>query len=553
MTDFLRLVGSSISSGVWSAGEGALDLLKPASSFLLELPRLSINSVSSLLSSTGSGVWLLLSQAWTRTSTQTQPSPSLNYDLLLEKILSSPRFHSAVSSVANSKVEAETEKFRTEISELIQSLEAGREEGGGVTSEEIQSKIESIKAEVTEKIKLMTEEFLRSNLRMQEEISVDQTAHIESLKEKYNALVVESETFQKDMTAQTDTSERINTELKQEIESLKSQISALELEQKDLSQTLQGCCRNQSSVEFTVEQYFSGLLQSVTNTTKTTASVNNQTLAGWVNTFFLAKSELEAKLDVVRAGLEQRLQEEVGQARQGAGEEARQAAEQIMEGVANTLRREFQQRINQTESQVGGAGGLTREEVVNIVKNALIQYDADKTGMFDYALETAGGSVISTRCTQTYVQRTAMYSIFGIPIWYPSNNPRTVIQPGVQPGECWAFKGSTGYIVIKLSDAVVPTRFSMEHISRSMSPSGKIDSAPREFEVVGLRSEKDNDPVQLGSYTYDQSQDPLQYFEVQFPTKESFPYIELDIKSNHGNLNYTCLYRFRVHGVSPSP
>merc|ERR550539_1263415 len=235
--------------------------------------------------------------------------------------------------------------------------------------------------------------------------------------------------------------------------------------------------------------------------------------------------------------------------RREAGEEARQTAEQIMESVSNTLRLEFQQRINQTESKAGVAPCLTREEVSQIVKNALIQYDADKTGMFDYALETAGGSVISTRCTQTYVQRTAMYSIFGIPIWYPSNNPRTVIQPGVQPGECWAFKGSTGYIVIKLSDAVVPSRFSMEHISKSMSPSGKIDSAPREFQVFGLRSEKDNNPVDLGTYEYSETQEPLQYFEVQFPTKESFPYIELDIKSNHGNLNYTCLYRFRVHGA----
>ena len=154
-------------------------------------------------------------------------------------------------------------------------------------------------------------------------------------------------------------------------------------------------------------------------------------MAGWINTFFLARSELEAKLDGVSAGIEARMKEElVGEGRKVAGEEARQTAEQIMESVTNTLRLEFQQRINQTDTKTGESG-LTREEVVQIVKNALIQYDADKTGMFDYALETAGGSVISTRCTQTYVQRTAMYSIFGIPVWYPSNNPRTVIQPGI--------------------------------------------------------------------------------------------------------------------------
>merc|ERR1711902_348945 len=209
-----------------------------------------------------------------------------------------------------------------------------------------------------------------------------------------------------------------------------------------------------------------------------------------------------------------------------------------MDTVSNNIRSEYAQKLKEAQENKTDlpSGGLSKEEVFKIVKNALIQYDADKTGMFDYALETAGGSVGSTRCTETFVQKTAMYSIFGIPIWYPSNNPRTIIQPGVQPGECWAFKGSSGYIVIQLSEPIVPTRFSMELISKSISPSGKIVSAPKDFVVYGLRSEKDLNPVKLGSYSYSQDLDPLQYFEVEFPSKEAFPYVELDIMSNHGNV-----------------
>jgi SUN domain-containing protein 1/2 len=190
-----------------------------------------------------------------------------------------------------------------------------------------------------------------------------------------------------------------------------------------------------------------------------------------------------------------------------------------------------------------------RDEVQRLIRSALVRYDADKTGSFDYALETAGGSVVSTRCTETFYSNTAAWTLFGIPLWRPSNNPRTAIQPGVLPGECWAFKGSRGYLVIGLSVPVVPTRFSLEHIPRSMSPSGAIDSAPREFTVLGLRMELDPSPIVLGTYAYDVEGEPLQTFDVQHDAGlERFSIVQLDILSNHGNMKYTCLYRFRVHG-----
>ncbi len=63
-----------------------------------------------------------------------------------------------------------------------------------------------------------------------------------------------------------------------------------------------------------------------------------------------------------------------------------------------------------------------------MIRDALLLYGADKTGQPDYALESAGGSVISTRCSETYHRRTAQLSLFGIPLWYASNSPRSVIQ-----------------------------------------------------------------------------------------------------------------------------
>lgn len=126
----------------------------------------------------------------------------------------------------------------------------------------------------------------------------------------------------------------------------------------------------------------------------------------------------------------------------------------------------------------------------------------------DFSCKPAGGSILSTRCSETYETKTALMSLFGLPLWYFSQSPRVVIQvsftvietilivklglifskhlplqPDVYPGNCWAFKGSQGYLVIRLSLKIVPTSFCLEHIPKTLSPTGNITSAPRDFTV----------------------------------------------------------------------
>lgn len=36
--------------------------------------------------------------------------------------------------------------------------------------------------------------------------------------------------------------------------------------------------------------------------------------------------------------------------------------------------------------------------------------------------------MVSVRCSKTYFRKTALFSVFGIPLWYISNSARTVIQ-----------------------------------------------------------------------------------------------------------------------------
>lgn len=188
------------------------------------------------------------------------------------------------------------------------------------------------------------------------------------------------------------------------------------------------------------------------------------------------------------------------------------------------------------------------EKYINeLIQRAIEIYDADKTGKPDFALESQGGIILSTRCTETKTAN-AQFSIFGIPLWHASRSPRTVIQPGVHPGECWAFPGSTGYLVIQLSKRILVTGFTLEHIPRSLASNGTIDSAPKDFGVWALHRESDPEPRFLGEFRYDDQGSSVQYFEA-IRLDEPYQIVELKILSNHGKMDYTCLYRFRVHGI----
>lgn len=266
---------------------------------------------------------------------------------------------------------------------------------------------------------------------------------------------------------------------------------------------------------------------------------NQQDILSWLHSIFVAKQDLETRLNNVTINMN---------ANVAAMLES--SAARIMDSVTEKINRMLKQRMQniQMNQNIGMNSALSDSQVHRIVKDALAIYDADKTGLVDYALEPSGGQILSTRCTENYNMRTAVVSVLGIPLWYPSNTPRVVITPGVVPGECWAFQNFPGFLLIQLSTHVKVSAFSLEHIPQALAPGGVRDSAPKVFTAWGLKLENDRDPWNFGSYTYSLNDSSIQYFAVE---NEAPPVnlVELRIESNHGNLNYTCLYRFRVHGV----
>lgn len=250
-----------------------------------------------------------------------------------------------------------------------------------------------------------------------------------------------------------------------------------------------------------------------------------ESLLQWISDHFVSTSELQTSLSALESSILGNL------------------SLQVEEGQSPS-----KETITKTVLNAVGEAGLSEEHVQLIVTNAIKLYSEDRIGMVDYALESGGGSIISTRCSESFNTKTALLSLFGLPLWYFSQSPRVVIQPEVHPGNCWAFKGSTGYIVIGLSMKIVPTAFTLEHVAKSLSPTGNISSAPREFNVYGLDDEQQEEGQLLGQYVYEEDGDSLQTFLVSDEVSSGFQIIEMRVLSNWGNPEYTCVYRFRVHG-----
>ncbi|KAM8888984.1 SUN domain-containing protein 1-like isoform 2-T2 [Synchiropus picturatus] len=236
---------------------------------------------------------------------------------------------------------------------------------------------------------------------------------------------------------------------------------------------------------------------------------------------------------------------------------SKEDVEQAVESLGHRLLQDVDQQlqVHHKESDRDSflqTSGVTREEVNTILTDALRTFSQDKIGLADYALESGGGSILNSLCSETYETKAALLSLFGVPLWYFSQSPRVVIQPEVQPGNCWAFRGSTGYLTIRLSMKIFPTMVSLEHIPKSLAPGGTLSSAPRDFNVYGL-DEADEEPgVLLGTFTYDQDGESLQSFSVAV-SAGAFQIIKVHVLSNWGHQDYTCMYRFRVHGSPAQP
>ncbi|XP_021570650.1 SUN domain-containing protein 3 [Carlito syrichta] len=165
------------------------------------------------------------------------------------------------------------------------------------------------------------------------------------------------------------------------------------------------------------------------------------------------------------------------------------------------------------------------EEMSNLVNYVLKRWREDQVQMADYALKSAGASIIEAETSESYKNTKAKLYWHGIGLLNYEMPPDIILQPDVYPGKCWAFPGSQGHTLIKLAKKIIPTAVTMEHISEKVSPSGNISSAPREFSVYGIMK-KCEEEIFLGQFIYNKTGSTVQTFVLQSPRHPRWSHLE---------------------------
>ena len=264
--------------------------------------------------------------------------------------------------------------------------------------------------------------------------------------------------------------------------------------------------------------------------------------------------------------------------------------------VLEKVRRQ-QDMYEQSGSWKHPADAMDLDTVRGLIDAALAKYSADEIARADYAQYTAGARVIPQLTSPTHEVRVNGPDVHGIfsmlhhlvplPTWFGGKGgsavhtvrgrmPVVALHHDTAPGMCWPFAGSQGQLGIQLVRRIHVTAVTIDHVPGVLAVDG-MASAPRDMEVWGVvetdeerrrvarwrraqshtNAELDPSPVPpspahvyLGSFSYDtRASAAIQTFPVSAPGLDvGFRAVQLNVLSNHGQRDFTCLYRVRVHG-----
>ena len=446
---------------------------------------------------------------------------NLDYDILLDNILSSDRFRLIVDKVSSDKLNSFELALKDQIVAEINSLNRPAEisqnfdEVMAQTRRGFSAELEKSMADIKQQLDFTVLEIKQDTKAKELDTQINQ------LKLKLEEIILKIDSSQ----------HKPDEKISAEVEVLKDKLRALEVNGEATAADIRKCCQDNSKIDLVTHNKVEEMMKQLKVT---------------LEDKMISKTELDAKI----AETEAKALDSLASYKHKIVEETKQEIESLMSSKVIDLQNNLEAEVVTVSSasvNVSEPSSKPGLDVKKIVREALTKYDADKTGLFDFALETAGGSILSTKCTEPYQVTTGVLSVWGIPFWWDTNSPRTILQPGTSPGQCWAFRGSQGSVLVQLSSPIHITAVSIEHISSLLSPDGNIYSAPSHMSLSGVRREEETVTTLL-NFTYSATGEPVQTFWLPGPSEETWQLVELAVHNNHGHPDYTCLYRLRVHG-----
>ncbi|XP_073736391.1 SUN domain-containing protein 5 isoform X4 [Callorhinus ursinus] len=169
----------------------------------------------------------------------------------------------------------------------------------------------------------------------------------------------------------------------------------------------------------------------------------------------------------------------------------------------------------------------------------------------DFALKSIGASIDFEQTSATYNHDKARSYWNWIRLWNYAQPPDVILEPNMTPGNCWAFSGDRGQVTIRLAQKVYLSNLTLQHIPKTISLSGSLDTAPKDFVIYGMEGSP-REEVFLGAFQF-QPENIIQMFQLQNQLARAFGAVKVKISSNWGNPRFTCLYRVRVHGSVTPP
>ena len=463
-----------------------------------------------------------------------------DYDLLAAKIVDSARFQELVERLSGEKVASLSLSFQDHLAQERQSWD--------------QSLLDVKDGHVKlHRELILTKDMLKEELARAKEDMLLMGAATENVEEKGHGLVINEsiKTLDNQISevkaslAALQASSKTkgdSSAVTAELSELQARLSRLELSGKEGSIAVQKCCGDGAALEAQVKEQVEKML-----------TAEDSPLRAKIVSEMADRDQVEQAINKAKQEVSLTVEEAVKKLQEETKAENVNLVNIQFAHLKSRLAREIEANLTSHLSSLAPPVSSTpsmssSQEVAKIVREALTKYDADKTGLFDFALESAGGSIVTTKCTEPYQATSAVMSVWGLPFWWDANSPRTILQPGSSPGQCWAFRGSYGTVVVKLSSPIFISAVTIEHISPLLSPDGHIHSAPHTLSLSGVGS--GDSLTSLLNFTYSASGEPVQTFWLGEESQRSrFETVELTVHKNHGHPEYTCLYRLRVHGT----